>query len=261
VEESGSIYLDDLSVTNSGYPAINMDSIPKNTVAADDANKAVSFTKATSTSFRFGVFGQSRAPKNALEKLLMTKFAKKVDTYLDNAVIVGSGSHESVSSLIKKKKVLATNTVDLTGTKDLVDYKYSFTDIKNSRFFKLDMRENSLRLSDTAQWQQFLKDLDAFKGNNVFIMMEESPENFKDKLELNFFKDTLTKYKQKTGKNVWVFFQGSKNEIYMDRGIKYISTAGYQLDGLTPEKANTATYLLVTVKGSSVTYTFKGINS
>jgi exopolysaccharide biosynthesis protein len=258
VADSGSIYLDDLTVVNSAYPAIDPTKIPKDTVPADDANKAVSFTKATDTSFRFGVFGQSSAPDNALEKQLMTKFANKVDAYLEAGVIVGSGSHEAVSKLIKKKKVIATNTVDLSSTKD-VDYKYSYTDIKNSRFFKLDMRSKSLRLSDSAQWQKFLADLDSFKGSNVFIMMENSPDKFSDKLEAKFFKDTLTSYKQKSGKNVWVFFRGDKNESYMERGIRYISTVGYDVEGLKPDNTDPATYVLVTVKGNVVTYIFKSI--
>ena len=258
VADSGSIYLDDLTVVSSGYPAVDLTRIPKDTVPADDANKAVSFTKATSTSFRFGIFGQSSAPGNALEKLLMTKYAKKVDTYLDASVIVGSGSHESLSKLIKKKKVLATNTVDLSSTKN-IDYRYSYTDIKNSRFFSLDMRSNSLRLSDSDQWQKFLADLASFKGSNVFLMMENTPDKFSDKLELDFFKDTLTKYKQKSGKNVWVFFRGDKNESYMERGIRYISTAGYDVEGLTPEKTDPAAYILVTVKGNIVTYVFKPV--
>lgn len=258
VADSGAIYLDDLTVVNSGYPAIDMTKIPKDTIPADDANKAVSFTKATTSSFRFGVFGQSSAPDTTLEKQLVSSFAKKVDASIDAAVIVGSGSHESVSSLIKKKKVLATNTVNLAGTKDS-DQKYSFTDIKNSRFFKLDIRSKGLRLSDSAQWQQFLADLAAFKGSNVFLMMEKSPDKFSDELELAFFKDTLIKYKQKTGKNVWVFFKSDKNESYMEKGIRYISTAGSDIAGLTAKNKTTATYVFVTVKGNVVTFVYKSI--
>lgn len=258
VADSGSIYMDDLTVVSSGYPDVDPTKIPKDTMPVDDANKAVSWTKATSSSFRFGVFGQSSDPGNALEKLLMVKFAKKVDTYLDAAVIVGSGSHEPLSKLIKKKKVLATNTVDLSSTKN-IDYKYSYTDVKNSRFFSLDMRNKSLRLSDSEQWQKFLADLSSFKGSNVFLMMEGTPDKFSDKMELDFFKDTMTKYKQKSGKNVWVFFKSDKNESYMERGVRYISTAGYDVEGLTPEKTDPASYVLVTVKGNSVTYVFKPV--
>lgn len=258
VADSGSIYLDDLTVVSSGYPAIDPTKIPKDTVPVDDANKAVSWTKATSTSFRFGVFGQSSAPGNALEKLITSKYAKKVDSYLDATVVVGPGSHESVSKLIKKKKTLATNTVDLSSTKN-IDYNYSYTDIKNSRFFSLDMRSKGLRLSDSEQWQKFLADMASFKGSNVFLLMEGAPDKFTDKLELDFFKDTLTKYKQKSGKNVWVFFKGDKNESYMERGVRYISTVGYDVEGLTPEKTDQAAYVLVTVKGRTVTYVFKPV--
>jgi exopolysaccharide biosynthesis protein len=259
VADSGSVYLDDLTVTNSGYPPVDLSKLPKDTVPVDDSNIAVSFSKATTTSFRFGVFGQSHDPKNPLEKLLMTKFAQKIDSAtIDAAIITGDGSHAAVAKLIKKKKVLATNTVDIGSTKD-TDYKYSYTDIKNSRFFKMDIRKNGLRLSDQAQWQKFLNDLNSYKGSNVFILMENSPEKFSDKLELNFFKDTLTKYKQKSGKNVWVFFKGDKNESYMDKGIRYISTAGYDVAGIAPNKTDLATYVLVTVKGTTVTYAYRPI--
>lgn len=258
VADSGSVYFDDLTVTYSGYPPVDPDKLPKDTVPVDDANKAASFSKATATSFRFGVFGQSRDPRNPLEKLLMTRYAQKINNYLDMAVITGGGSHEAVSKLIKKKKVVATTTVDLNSTAD-ADYKYAFTDMKNSRFFKLDIRNQGLRSSDPAQWQQFLANLDSFKGSNVFMLLENSPDKFDDRLELKFFKDTLTKYKQKTGKNVWVFFKGEKNESYMERGIRYISTAGYDITGLAPNKTDAASYVLVTVKGTAVTYIFKSI--
>lgn len=263
VAESGAIYLDDLFVTNSGYPAVDMTKVPKDTVPVDDAFKAVSFSKATADSFRFSVLGQSREAANPLEKQLITKFAEKVEkagNLIDAAVIIGKGSHESVSKLIKKKEAIAVNTVDLSSTKE-VDYKYGYTDYKNSRFFEMDIRKNGMRLSDPAQWQQFQKDLASFKGSNAFILLENSPENFSDKLELDLLKQTLIKYKQTSGKNVWVFFKGEKNESYMEKGIRYISTAGYEVPGLAAGKTDPAAYVLVTVKGNTVTYTFKPIIS
>ncbi len=260
VAESGTVYFDELAVTNSAYPEIDPTKIPKDTVPVDDAFKAVSFTKATSDSFRFGLLGQTRAPANTVEKQLMSIYADKINNYLDVSVILGTGSHEALTKLIKKKPVIAVNTVDLKSTKE-TDYKYSFKDIKNSRFFKMDIRNKGLRLSDPAQWQQFQKDLASFKGSNVFILLENSPDKFSDKLEMKLFKDTLTKYKQDSGKNVWVFFKGEKNESYMERGVKYISAAGYEVDGLAPGKTEAAAYVLVTVKGKTITYTFRPINS
>ncbi len=260
VPDAGSIYFDDLTVTNSGYPSVENLKIPENTVPVDETNKAVSFSKATADSFRFGVLGQSRAPKNALEKKLVSTFANKVTKYLELGAVVGDGSHESVTSLIQKKPTIATHGVDLKSTK-AVDYKYSFTDFKNSRFFKLDTRKNGLRLSDSAQWHQFLKDLDSFKGKNVFIMMENAPETFSDKLEMSLFKETISKYRLNTLRNVWVFYNGAKNESFTEKGVKYISTAGYEIDGVKEGKTAAAQYVLVTVKGSTVTYIYKEIES
>lgn len=258
VADAGILYLDDLTLTNSGYPAIDESKIPKNTEFMDEANKEVRIEKVTADNFRFAVLGQSRVPKNATEKSLVTKFADKVTKYLELGAIVGGGSHESVTSLVKKKPVIATHGVDLKSTKE-VDYKYSITDFKNSRFFKLDTRNKSLRLSDTAQWQQFLSDLNSFEGKNVFIFMENSPSTFSDKLELALFKDTISDYRLDTLRNVWVFFNGDKNASYVEKGVKYISTVGYEVSGLKDGKTDDAQYVLVTVKGSAVTYVYKPI--
>lgn len=260
LSDAGYLYFDDLTVTSSGYPSTEGLEIPVNTPFPDEANKAVSFGKATSDSFRFGVLGQSRKPKDAIEKNLAKIFASKVTKYLEAGIIVGDGSHESITSLIKKKTVIATHTVNLKSTK-AVDYSYSVTDIKNSRFFKLDARNNGLRSSDTEQWHQFQKDLNSFKGKNVFIFLEDSPETFKDKLELALLKDTITDYRLDTLRNVWVFYHGDKNESYMEKGVRYIETAGYEVSGLKSGKTGAARYVLVTVKGNVVTYIYKEIDS
>jgi hypothetical protein len=149
--------------------------VPEDTPFVDEANKAVPFSKATADSFRFGVLGQSRKPANDTEKKLVSIFANKVEKYLELGSVVGTGSHETVTGLVKKKPVIATHTVDLKSTKE-VDYKYSVTDFKNSRFIKLDTRKNSLRTSDPEQWKRFMDDLASFNGKNVFILMDKSPK-------------------------------------------------------------------------------------
>jgi exopolysaccharide biosynthesis protein len=258
--DAGILYFDDLTLTVSGYPPVDGLKVPENTPFVDEANKAVSFSKATADSFRFGVMGQSRKPENDTEKKLVSIFANKVTKYLELGSVVGTGSHETVTSLVKNKPVIATHTVDLKSTK-AVDYQYSATDFKNSRFIKLDTRKNSLRASDPEQWKRFLDDLESFKGKNVFILMDKSPETFTDKLELELFKKTLSDYRFDTLRNVWVFYKGDKNESHMENGVKYIETAGYEVDGLKPGKTGAAKYVLVTVKGSTVTYIYKEIDS
>ncbi|HEX2947395.1 MAG TPA: phosphodiester glycosidase family protein [Clostridia bacterium] len=260
LSDAGYLCFDDLTVTNSGYPAVGDLTVPKDTAFADDANKAVSFSKATQDSFRFGVLGQSKAPETTIEKSLAKIFAGKITKYIDAGAVVGDGSHESITSLVKKKPVIATHTVNLKSTK-ATDYLYSRTDIKNSRLIKLDTREKSLRKSDPDQWFTFLDDLNSFKGKNVFIFMEDSPDTFTDKLELSLFKKTVSNYRYDTLRNVWVFYHGDENKSYLENGVRYIESAGYEVDGLKSGKTGAAKYVLVTVKGSVVTYVYKEIDS
>lgn len=248
VNETGSIYIDDLSFTISGYPAIDMAKIPVNTQPVDDARKDVSFTRKTSTSFRFAVYGQSYEPKTDVEKLLVKKLSDKINKSIDAAVITGGSSHNSFKSYMKTKKPLIAGP------------GYSYTDISGSRLINLDASAGGLRASSEGQWSKFLYDLSSFKGNNIFIFLPCSPDSFSDKMEAQLLKDTLSDYKLKSRKNVWVFYNGNANESSLYRGVRYISTMGYNVPGLKTSNASSAPYILVTVKGSTVTYNFKPAN-
>lgn len=258
--DAGYLYFDDLTITGNNYPSTDDLEIPENTQFVDEANKEVRISKVTEENFRFGVMAQSYEPESDVEKKLVKQFGNKVTKYLELGAIVGSGSHESITSLIKNTPVVATHTVDLKSTKE-VDYKYSVTDFKNSRFIKLDTRKKGLRLSDPTQWNQFINDLNSFTGKNVFIFMENSPDTFTDKLEMNLFKETISNYRLNSLKNVCVFYSGKKNECHMEKGVRYFETAGYNVEGLEPGKDKAAQYVLVTVKGNTINYVYKPINS
>jgi hypothetical protein len=258
--DAGTLYFDDLTFITDGYPSLDGIEVPEDTPFVDEMNKAVSFKQATDDSFRFGVMGQSRAPENDVEKRITKVFADKVTKYLEVGAVVGSGSHETITGNVKKKPVIATHSVDLKSTK-ATDYAYSVTDFKNSRFIKLDTRKNSLRLSDAEQWSKFLKDLESFKGKNLFIFMENSPETFTDKLEMELFKKTLKDYRFDTLKNVCVFYKGKENKCNVEDGVRYFETAGYEVSGISSKDTKNAQYVLITVKGSEVTYVYKPIES
>ena len=258
--DAGCLYFDDLTFVTDGYPSLDSIEVPDDTPFVDNANKVVSFQKATDDSFRFGVMGQSRAPEGDVEKRLTKVFADKVTKYLEIGAIVGSGSHESITANVRNKPVVATHTVDLENTEEK-DYVYLVTDFKNSRFIKLDTRKNSLRLSDPDQWDKFFRDLESFSGKNVFIFMENSPETFTDKLEMELFRKTLKDYRFDTLKNVCVFYKGSENKCTLEDGVRYFETAGYEVSDITSEDTGNARYVLLTVKGSEVTYVYKPIES
>ncbi len=244
VADSGVVYLDDLKFTTFKYPAIDNSKIPRDTVPVDEANKSVEYVK-SANSFRFVVFGQSREPANELEKMIADTVVYKVNRFLETAAVVGNSAHSMVQGI--NRPYISTNT------------GYKSYDMPNSRFIQLDMSKKGLRLSDAEQWSWFLNQLDTAKGDNIFIFLANSPKSFSDSLEAELFQDILTRYRQEKGKNIWVFYKDKVNSSYMERGIKYITTAGYEVEGLTQEKIHEAKFVVVTVMGNQVTFEFKPV--
>ena len=91
--------------------------------------------------------------------------------------------------------------------------------------------------------------------------MENSPETFTDKLEMELFKKTLKDYRFDTLKNVCVFYKGKENKCNVEDGVRYFETAGYEVSGISSKDTKNAQYVLITVKGSEVTYVYKPIES
>ena len=104
-----------------------------------------------------------------------------------------------------------------------------------------------------------MEQLDSFTGQNVFIFLENTPDSFSDKLEARLLKDILAKYKAEKFNNVWVFYKGDKNEVTRDRGVRYFSSAGFDVENLTQQNKKAALYILVTIMGDQVTYEYKPI--
>ena len=244
VPDAGHIYLDDLTFMSVPDPEVDDIIIPQDTIPSDEYNKAVDFKQADNA-FRFTVFGQSKVPTNPLENLLMRRLSIKINESAEASTFIGSNS-KNVGNKVKNPLVMAYS--DLKST-----------DFKNSRFIQLDTRKPGIRASHSAQWKWFITQLESFEGDNVFIFMDNHPQNFSDKLEANLFQNILTEYRQKTGRNVWVFYKDSKDRSYIERGVKYVSTVGLEIDKLTPESAGQIQYIHVTVQGKDITYQFKPI--
>ena len=132
-------------------------------------------------------------------------------------------------------------------------------DMKNSRFIKLDMRTKTLKNGTGEQWRWLLEQLETFTGNNIFLFLDDSPDAFKDSLEAELFRKILSDYSQTRYKNVWVFYKGQENKVTMDRGVRYLSTCGFDVDRLTADNKAAAIYILVTIMGEQVTYEYKPI--
>lgn len=229
VPESGSIYIDDLSFKQAKFPEIDKNEVPQDVFAPDAANKK---TELTEDSIRFSVVANTiEKPQNMLQKLMNLRFAEGVkadDTIKDPHII----------SKIKS---------------------YDHFDAGKSRFITLDTSNKSLRTSSSGQWQWFTDKLESFSGDNIFIFMKNPPSTFSDSLEANLFKKVLLEQKEKTGKNIWVFYNGSTNAYTAENGVRYFSLAEVNTTGLTPENAVDAKYIEITAKGNDVSYQYKSM--
>lgn len=244
VPDAGHIYLDDLTFISVPDPDYENIIVPEDTVFVDRHNKEVDFREGDNA-FRFAVFGQTKEPSNPLENLLMRMLCLQINEKADKATFIGSNS-KNAGNKVNEPFVMA-----------YVDLKSK--DFKSSRFISLDTRKGGLRLSNTAQWKWFLTQLRTFEGDNLFIFMDDHPDTFSDKLESQLFRNILSDYHQETGRNVWVFYRSDRDGSNMDDGVKYISTAGFEIGELTPENATEIKYLYVTVQGKDVTFEFKPV--
>lgn len=240
----GKIYLDDLSAKISQYPAPAQSKKPENTVPRDEANRKATFTPGRDN-FRFSVFGSSREPQNSLEKQLLKKLTGYINEKMDLAVYAGNKASSAAKGL--KKPALLTENV------------YKTYNLKNSTFIQLDISKGGLRRSDPKQWTWFFKELENAPGKNAFIIMSGDPAAFINAKEAQLLKDTLAGYREKTGKNVWVLYQGALNQSQLDRGVRYLSCAGFSTPDFSPGKPNAAKYLQVTVQGNDLSFEFRSI--
>lgn len=245
-KSSGTVYFDNLTMVYTGYPDVDMSKAPKTTVLKDEHYK--DSTVAGADSMTFSVFGQSTAytSSNKTQVDLLNKLAEQVNSSVNVSVLVGSNDGLSRSSI----KVPQLSTAA----------SYKSLDVNGSRLIQLNTAKGGLRLTSTNEWSWFINQLNSFNGKNVFVFLKEDPLKFNDTKEGQLLKDTLTDYKKKTGKNVWVFYKGNSNSSYMDKGVKYVVTAGFDSYGFSDSNKGAAKYAVVNVKGNSVTYQFKSFN-
>jgi exopolysaccharide biosynthesis protein len=246
-KSSGSLYFDNLTMVYSGYSEVAATRSTTSTIPKDTDNKDRSVSGSDSLSF--SVFGQSEAyspDKNKTQTTMLSSLANKINKYLQASVVVGT-----VDNLSPNVKLPLLSTTA----------SYKALDKNGSRLIQLNTTNGGLRQTDSDQWFWLKNQLSSFEGKNLFVCLAINPDDFKDSQEGDLLKDTLTNYKkQNPDKNVWVFYNGSSNQSYMERGIKYISTAGFNSTGFTDTNKSAAKYVIVKVKGSTVTYQFKSIN-
>ncbi|HEY5586321.1 MAG TPA: phosphodiester glycosidase family protein [Ruminiclostridium sp.] len=244
---SGTLYFDNLTMVYTGYPEVVATKTASSTVPKDESNVERYVSGADSLSF--SVFGQASAytvAKNKTQTTMLSTLSNRINKYLQASVVVGSVDNLSPSV---KTPLLST----------AVGYKA--LDMNGNRLIQLNTTKGGLRLTSSYQWSWLKDQLSSFTGKNLFVFLAKDPASFNDAQEGALLKETLTNYKkQNVDKNVWVFYNGSSNSSYTERGIKYISTTGFDNVGFTDKNKSAAKFVTVKAKGDTVTYQFKSFN-
>ncbi|MEN8904383.1 MAG: phosphodiester glycosidase family protein [Clostridiales bacterium] len=189
------------------------------------------------------VFGQNSKEKNILEQLYIKNLCKKVNKNYDSVVFIGNTEHKT-SYLYKPS--LSTNK----DNKSII--------IGDSMLIQLDLNSRSLKSEAEKNWTWFLNQLNSnFNGNNIFIFSTIDPYFMKDELELDIFKEVLNN--KSLNKNIWVIYNGTKNDVFTNENVKFISVANFNDFNLTPEKDSSYEYLLINILNGEATYTFKSL--
>lgn len=236
----GVIYWDELTASVSNHPAIDTAKIPQNTVLTDKANRAATFS-AGSSNFRFAVFGSSVQPSSKSKQQSLMQLNTFINKNMDLAIYTGANAAKLAGGVTKPAMKTGSG--------------YKTFHYKNSTFIQLDCCKGGLRRTDPAQWTSLFKELNSSKGDQIFVSMDCAPGSFVNAKEAALLKDTLADYHKETGKNVYVFYPGSTDQVQLDRGVRYISCAGFN----TSAAGKQANKLIVTVQGDQVTYEFKAL--
>jgi len=244
VPEAGDIYMDNLTFTFSEYPEVDYNIIPEDIVGLDEANKQVEIGK-SDKAYKFNLFNMEGEPKNLLGKIIQTRLSDKSGSDVDTLISFGNVSKSFADTV--SRQILS------------FDSQYRSIDKPGLKIIQLNTSDKSLRTSAKGQWQWFINQLNSFKGKNLFIIMKDSPKSFKDSLESDLFIKLLREHKEKTGCNVWLFFNGTSSESYMENGIRYASISPINLNALNPDTAANSKYLEVIVKDDVPTYQYKYI--
>ncbi len=244
---SGTLYFDNLTMVYSGYPEVAPSKLAVNTVPKDESLKDRNVSG--NDALNFAVFGQSiayTADKDKTQMSMLNALSSRINKYLQASVVVGS--NDNLKSLTKVPMLSTTES-------------YKALDQNGNRLIQLNTANGGLRATNANEWFWLKNQLSTFTGNNLFVFLQDNPSNFTDRKEGQLLKDMLSDYKkQNPEKNVWVFYKDTTNSSYMDKGVKYITTAGFDANGFSDKNKNAAKYVLVKAKGNTVTYQFKNVN-
>ena len=240
IKSSGYIYIDDLTFYGETTAVSTNTKLPKDIKGIDESQKYVELKN--EDSFRIALFDEIKSNNLMIENLRNKKIINSINNNSD-VVVFTSQNDNSMLVNINVEQINCLN--------------YSKQDYKNSTFITINCLKNGIRNTDSTQWTNLQKDIKNTKKENIFVIMNDSLDNFNDEAEKRLFIDVLCELRRETGKNIWVLHKGSYTDYSMKRGIKYL---GINSDTSSPDEIlENTNYFLITVNGKELSYEIKNV--
>lgn len=235
------------------YIKVNVDGIrdenplPGNTAFVDQKQ-----SQEIADGYKVAVFGQTANNGKMIDLLFLNKLVNDANSLTDASIFAGQSA--------KNLTNLAKNPISSYGA-------YSYQVIGDATYFTIDNTANTINTKTTnGQWDWFTYDISQIATNNVFITLSKPPDTrgFSDTRELQVFKDLLKEKVAGNGRNVFVIYPEDNTDTYtlnFDSGIRYIGVRGLkdiQPGSILHETENLG-YLIVSVNGNDISYTYKKI--
>lgn len=274
---SGSVYFDELFAVH----APDLDRALKGGQAKvrDPANRSARLDQGRVDDFQFIVFGAADIPPNRDDPDqtdLLSALIEEINRH-EVAMILytgslpqhtgekGSLSGENFISRFRKPVYSTVGDFALTGEDGLARHRKLFGATHksfrqgNSEFIILNSMRPGLRVSEEEQWPWLLSRLEETTADNLFLLthtpvidpLPGGKSGWSDQAETALFQKVLGQQIHKR-RNVYSFHghvHGFNRRAH--DGVQYLTSAG---GSFGPDKAGFLHYVLVTVKGTEITY-------
>ncbi len=249
LKSSGCIYVDNLVYYSNSAKDISSVRIPNDIKLEDQNNNYFQ----NNESFDIALIDNLIDPTLMIDYLRNTTLINSINKHADLTII----TEESNSSVTGQSVTLNTNLIDQIKTEKIIAKNYDLIEKDNATFITLDISNNSIRLTDYSQWESLQLDIKDSDKNNIFIILNDSIDNFIDLKERKLFVDILCNLKRETKKNITVLHTGYTTDYSMERGVKFL---GINTQNIAPEKiASDFSYILISIVGDNVSYKIKNI--
>lgn len=247
------IYLaqDNLSIKNSGYIYVDNLIYYSNTANTNSNIHVLKDIKLEDQnngnfngpeSFNIALIDTIEEPNLMIESLKNKVLINSINAIADLTII----TQETNENLLKELK-----------TETIISKGYDLIEKGNATFITLNISNNSIRTTDATQWIHLQYDIKDSENDNIFIILNDSIDNFEDLKERKLFIDTLCELKRETKKNITVLHTGFFTDYTMERGIKFL---GIHTQNITAENiASDSSYILISIAGNNISYDIKKI--